>query len=54
MFRVCGSSRRRRNTYNEDVGFGLRSDDIRGRMEEAVEVLTRARTEEPLAGKSAS
>jgi len=49
MFRVRGSSRRRRNTsYNEYVGFGLRSDDSRDRMEEAVEVLTRAWTEEPL------
>jgi len=51
MSRVRGSSRRRRNTsYNEYeyVGFGLRSDDSRDRMEEAVEVLTRAWTEEPL------
>jgi alkanesulfonate monooxygenase SsuD/methylene tetrahydromethanopterin reductase-like flavin-dependent oxidoreductase (luciferase family) len=29
------------------VGFGLRSDDSRDRMEEAIEVLTRAWTEEP-------
>ena len=51
MSRVRGSSRRRRNTsYNEYeyVGFGLRSDDSRDRMEEAVEVLTRAWTEELL------
>ena len=46
MFRVRGSSRRRRNTsYNEYeyVGFGLRSDDSRDRAEEALEVLTRDR-----------
>ena len=39
----------RGSSYNEYeyVGFGLRSDDSRDRMEEAVEVLTRAWTEEP-------
>jgi alkanesulfonate monooxygenase SsuD/methylene tetrahydromethanopterin reductase-like flavin-dependent oxidoreductase (luciferase family) len=40
----------RGSSYNEYeyVGFGLRSDDSRERMEEAVQVLTRAWTEEPL------
>src|SRR5262249_37357171 len=39
----------RGSSYNEYeyVGFGLRSDDSRERMDEAVEVLTRAWTEEP-------
>ncbi len=39
----------RGSSYNEYeyVGFGLRSDDSRDRMEEAAEVLTRAWTEEP-------
>src|SRR5207247_2583464 len=39
----------RGSSYNEYeyVGFGLRSDDSRDRMEEAVEVLRRAWTEEP-------
>jgi len=39
----------RGSAYNEYeyVGFGLRSDDSRDRMEEAIEVLTRAWTEEP-------
>jgi len=39
----------RGSSYNEyeDVGFGLRSDDSRERMDEAIEVLTRAWTEEP-------
>src|SRR6266849_3789540 len=39
----------RGSTYNEYeyVGFGLRSDDSHGRMDEAIHVLTRAWTEEP-------
>src|SRR5437879_13416206 len=39
----------RGSTYNEYeyIGFGLRSDDSHERMAEAVEVLTRAWTEEP-------
>ena len=39
----------RGSSYNEYeyLGFGLRSDDSRDRMEEAIDVLTRAWTEEP-------